>query len=210
MDNKQERTPEQALQQAGSKVTFYYLNKNDKVVALNEDVAIEQHDLHKEYLGNSEDLEQLSFTVEGAIGNFLKSHEKEINKRPPKDKRRVVYVKGKPIYGGVSQLSGQDKQGGNRVEALEQQVKQLTQAINQQQNGTKNSKVSSSPGKKKGQPEQDRQSSQGSGELQQSKKAGQKDGDKGGQGDDLLQDDARVSKKTKKGKGQDGESKKDS
>jgi len=90
------------------KKVYYYRNHHGKVIALNEDVAFEQHHLHPEYLGSSEDLIRTGYDPLEAIAKHLK--ENVSNPAPPPDKRKVTnYTERKPDI-NISQLREQIKQ----------------------------------------------------------------------------------------------------
>jgi len=67
---------------------YYYRNNHGKVISLDEDVALEQHNLHPEFFGSSEDLSRTGFNINELIAEHLKKHVK--NPELPPDKRRVT------------------------------------------------------------------------------------------------------------------------
>lgn len=80
------------------KTTYYYRNAYGKVISLSKEVAFEQHNLHPEFLGSSDDLRRTGWSLTEAIAKHLK--ENVPNPTLPSDERKIQnrrgqwYVKG--------------------------------------------------------------------------------------------------------------------
>lgn len=72
-----------------SRRTFYYRNHHGRVVTVDEEHAVEQHNLHPAYLGNSDDLERLRFSIDEATGRFLEANVRESEQ--PRDLRKISH-----------------------------------------------------------------------------------------------------------------------
>jgi len=77
------------------KKSYYYINNHGKLVVLNEDIALEQHNLHKEYLGSSDDLIRTGFNIEKLIIEHFRKYVK--NPEMPPDRRRVTNYENKKV-----------------------------------------------------------------------------------------------------------------
>ena len=113
--------------------TYYYRNQHGKVISLTEEIALEQHKQHPEYLGSSEDLDKTGFNMLEAIASHLKKNVS--NPKPPPDKRRVGNAK--------NTLSST---GNIEVKALKKEIEELKKIIkNGLKSGLKNGLYNQKP-----------------------------------------------------------------
>lgn len=87
------------IQIKAHKPVYYYRNNHGKVVVLSEDIALEQHRAHPEFLGSSEDLKRTGFNINEAIAKHLK--EKVQNPQLPPDKRKFKNYGPEQVGSGV-------------------------------------------------------------------------------------------------------------
>lgn len=96
-----------------AKRTFYYRNNHGKVVCLSEEIAFEQHNKHKEFLGCSEDLKRTGYDQLEAIAKHFK--ENVSNPTSPRDLRKMRFQGGEwSVVGSQEQTAQQTQPSPNQ------------------------------------------------------------------------------------------------
>lgn len=141
--------------------TFYYRNRHGKVVALQEEVAAEQHNKHQKYLGNSDDLKKIGYNRREQLGKYLEENEDIIDKEPPQDQRRELRTKNGTYLKGQKQKPQKSNQEIDIEKLVQQRVKEELSKIknNGQENTQQNKGNSGQSSKEKSNEEEENKNS---------------------------------------------------